>query len=64
MTEEFNSIVDPSLRDLVERILPLATHYTAIDNFVERKSHLECGLVNHAFCAALRNILKVFKFSI
>lgn len=50
---------DPSLRDLVERILPLATYYTAITSFVEIRSHLEYGLVNHALCAAIRDMLKV-----
>ena len=51
--------VDSSLRDLVERILPLATYYTAISSFVEIRSHLEYGLVNHALCGAIRDMLKV-----
>lgn len=50
---------DPSLRDLVERILPLATYYTGITSFIEMRSHLDFGLVNHALCAALRDMLKV-----
>ena len=48
---------DPSLRDLVERILPLATYYTAISSFVQQRSQLDCGLVNHALCAAIRDML-------
>lgn len=52
--------LDPSLRDLVERILPLGTYYTAIFAFVEHRSHLDYGLVNHALCAAIRDMLKVF----
>lgn len=51
--------LDPSLRDLTERILPLGTFYTAISAFVESRSHLDFGLVNHALCAAIRDMLKV-----
>ena len=51
--------VDPSLSDLVERILPLATYYTGITSFIELRSHLEYGLVNHALCASIRDMLKV-----
>ncbi|EJD07888.1 gamma-tubulin complex, DGRIP84/SPC97 component [Fomitiporia mediterranea MF3/22] len=50
--------LDPSLRDLVERVLPLATYYTAITTFIQDRSHLEYGLVNHALCAAIRDMLK------
>ena len=50
--------LDPSLRDLVERIVPLATYYTSISTFVELRSHLDYGLVNHALCAAIRDMLK------
>jgi len=50
--------LDPSLREIVERILPLATYYTSIDAFVAAHSHLDCGLVNHALCASIRDILK------
>lgn len=51
--------LDTSLRDLVERILPLGTYYTAISSFIEHRSHLDYGLVNHALCAAVRDMLKV-----
>ncbi|OJA13580.1 hypothetical protein AZE42_09873 [Rhizopogon vesiculosus] len=57
-----NSLIlstDSSLRDLTERILPLGTYYTAISSFVESRSHLDFGLVNHALCAAIRDMLKV-----
>lgn len=50
---------DSSLRDLVERILPLGTYYTGISSFIELRSHLDYGLVNHALCAAIREMLKV-----
>ncbi|KAI0746314.1 Spc98 family-domain-containing protein [Daedaleopsis nitida] len=53
--------LDPSLRDLVERILPLATYYTAISSFIELRSHLDFGLVNHALCASMRDMLKDYQ---
>ncbi|OBZ77453.1 Spindle pole body component alp4 [Grifola frondosa] len=53
--------LDPSLRDLVERILPLATYYTAITSFIEFRSHLDFGLVNHALCACMRDMLKDYQ---
>ncbi|CCM01248.1 uncharacterized protein FIBRA_03297 [Fibroporia radiculosa] len=54
-------LLDPSLRDLVERILPLATYYTAITSFIELRSHVDFGLVNHALCAAMRDMLKDYQ---
>ncbi|KAH9003301.1 Spc98 family-domain-containing protein [Lactarius hatsudake] len=53
--------LDPSLRDLVERVLPLAKYYTAISSFIELRSHLDFGRVNHALCAALRDMLKDYQ---
>ena len=47
--------VDPSLRELVNRLLPLGEHYVALSRFTHaRTSSLESGLVMHAFCAAVR----------
>ncbi len=59
LCETSQLFLDPSLRDLVERVLPLATYYTAISSFIEFRSHLDFGRVNHALCAALRDMLKV-----
>lgn len=57
----FSDLVsDLSLRDLTSRILPLATSYTAITTFIQQRSHLEHGLVNHALCASIRSMLKVW----
>ncbi|KAK7438063.1 gamma tubulin complex Spc97/GCP2 subunit Alp4 [Stygiomarasmius scandens] len=53
--------LDSSLRDLVERILPLGTYYTAISSFVEQRSHLDFGLVNHALCASIRDMLRDYQ---
>lgn len=56
-------IVDPSidhgLATLIHRILPLASLYTSITAFVEQRSAMDWGLVNHALCAAIRDMLKV-----
>ncbi|KAJ7491219.1 gamma-tubulin complex, DGRIP84/SPC97 component [Mycena latifolia] len=56
--------LDSSLRDLVERILPLGTYYTAILSFVELRSHLDYGLVNHALCASSQFSLQKLWFYI
>ncbi|EGO19871.1 hypothetical protein SERLADRAFT_418154 [Serpula lacrymans var. lacrymans S7.9] len=56
-----SSPLDSSLRDLTERILPLGTYYTAISSFIESRSHLDFGLVNHALCAAIRDMLKDYQ---
>ncbi|KIJ56274.1 hypothetical protein M422DRAFT_239489 [Sphaerobolus stellatus SS14] len=53
-----SSSLDPSLRDLTNRILPLATHYTAITSFIQQRSKPENGLVNHALCASIRTMIK------
>ncbi|KIK96610.1 hypothetical protein PAXRUDRAFT_138061 [Paxillus rubicundulus Ve08.2h10] len=55
------SPLDPCLRDLAERVLPLGTYYTATSAFVESRSHLDYGLVNHALCAAIRDMLKEYQ---
>lgn len=53
--------LDRSLRDLTERILPLASYYTSIYAFVERDSGLEYGTVMHALCAAIRQQLNAYE---
>ncbi|KIY52188.1 hypothetical protein FISHEDRAFT_63932 [Fistulina hepatica ATCC 64428] len=55
------SSLDSSLRDLVERILPLGTYYTAITSFIEQRSLLDYGLVNHALCASIRDMMKDYQ---
>ncbi|CAG8607330.1 hypothetical protein RhiirA1_489830 [Rhizophagus irregularis] len=63
-TERFNYYVDesldPSFKDLTERILPLATYFTSIDAFIEKHSKFEYGFVSHALCAAMRGLLKEY----
>lgn len=50
--------LDPSLRDLANGMLKTATHYCAVEAFVEVQSREEMGTVNHALCAAMRKLLK------
>ena len=53
-----SSGLDPSLRDLTTSMLKMATHYSAIEAFVEVQSREDYGSVNHALCAAIRTLLK------
>ena len=50
--------LDPSLRELTSTMLKMATHYSALEAFVEVQSREEFGAVNHALCAAVRKLLK------
>lgn len=50
--------LDPSLRDLTTSMLKMATHYIAVETFLEVLSREEYGAVNHALCAAVRKLLK------
>lgn len=50
--------LDLSLKNLVQSMLTMASHYIALETFVEVQSRQEYGLVNHALCAAMRRLLK------
>lgn len=50
--------LDPSLRDLTISMLTMASHYCAMETFVEVQSREEYGSVNHALCASIRSLLK------
>ncbi|KAI0387582.1 Spc98 family-domain-containing protein [Hypomontagnella monticulosa] len=49
--------LDPSLQDLTVSILRMATHFSALETFVDVQSREEFGAVNHALCAAIRKLL-------
>uniref|UniRef100_A0A4W4G344 Gamma-tubulin complex component n=1 Tax=Electrophorus electricus TaxID=8005 RepID=A0A4W4G344_ELEEL len=57
-------IVDPSLdmsiKELVNRILPVASSYSTVTRFTEEKSSFEYGQVNHALTAAMRTLMKEY----
>lgn len=50
--------LDPTLRDLTQSMLRMATHYSAMEAFVEIQSRAECGAVSHSLCASIRKLLK------
>jgi gamma-tubulin complex component 2 len=50
--------IDPTLRDLTQSMLKMATHYSAMEAFVEIQSRAECGAVSHSLCASIRKLLK------
>ncbi|KAI1322989.1 Spc98 family-domain-containing protein [Xylariaceae sp. FL0255] len=49
--------LDPSLQDLTNSMLLMATQYSALEMFVNVQSREEFGIVNHALCAAIRKLL-------
>ncbi|XP_023654248.1 gamma-tubulin complex component 2 isoform X1 [Paramormyrops kingsleyae] len=57
-------IIDPTLdmsvKELVNRILPVAASYSTITRFIEEKSSFEYGQVNHALTAAMRTLMKEY----
>lgn len=55
---KINDNVSLSLRELVKQILPLASHYSVIQRFIEEKIRFEFGQVNNALAEAMRNINK------
>lgn len=52
--------LDPSLHDLTQSILKIATYYSALEAFVDTQSREEFGAVNQALCAAIRRILQEY----
>lgn len=52
--------IDPSLKHLVENILPLATYYVSISAFIDQFSRFEYGTINHALCAGMRVFIKEY----
>jgi gamma-tubulin complex component 2 len=52
------SNIDPSLKQLTENILPLATYFMSVNAFVELYTRYEYGTINHALCSAIRVFLK------
>ncbi|KAG0174694.1 hypothetical protein DFQ28_007579 [Apophysomyces sp. BC1034] len=50
--------LDPSLKHLVENLLPLSKYFVSVDAFIEQFSRFEYGTINHALCASIREFLK------
>lgn len=49
--------VDPSLRELVKQILPLASNYSVIQRFIEEKTRFEFGAVNNALAECFQKTI-------
>jgi gamma-tubulin complex component 2 len=52
--------LDPSIKDLTTSMLCMATHFCAMEAFVELQSREDQGSVNHALCASIRKLLKEY----
>ncbi len=52
-------VIDPSLTTITNKVIPLCHSYVRIGIFVDTYSRYECGMVNHALCAAIRSSLQV-----
>lgn len=52
--------LDPSFQDLTQSMLRMATHYTALQAFVDVQGREEFGSVNHALCASIRKLLQEY----
>ncbi|KAM5241151.1 gamma-tubulin complex component 2 isoform 2-T4 [Hipposideros larvatus] len=50
--------LDLSIKELVNRVLPVAASYSTVTRFIEEKSSFEYGQVNHALAAAMRTLMK------
>lgn len=53
-----NDNVPVSLKELVKQILPLASHYSVIQRFIEEKMRFEYGQVNNALAEEMQSIIK------
>lgn len=52
-----NECVDPSLKELVKQILPLASYYSIVQRFTEEKMRFEFGQVNNALAECMSAII-------
>lgn len=57
---DIDPTLDPSLKHLVEKLLPLATYYISVQAFVELYARYEYGTINHALCSGIRVFLKEY----
>lgn len=56
-------LLDTSLKQLTQQILPLASHFSMVIRFVEEKVLPDAGKVNHALRGALACLLKDYLVS-
>ncbi|KAK4886580.1 hypothetical protein RN001_002851 [Aquatica leii] len=48
--------IDPSLKDLLKQILPLASHYSIVQRFIEEKLRFEFGQVCNALAECMNSL--------
>lgn len=53
--------IDPSLRSLLSRLLPLASHYSAVVEWCEVGEVSDIGLVNQALAAAIEELVHDYR---
>lgn len=49
---------DPSLKEMVKRILPLCSYHSTVRRFIEEKQGQTQGMVNQALAATMRDLLE------
>lgn len=47
-----------SLQGMVRQILPIASHYSMVQRFIEEKMRFEFGQVNNALAEAMQDLIK------
>lgn len=57
-------IEDPSLKDIVSRIIPICKKYLFINEYIKKFKDQNYGLIQQAFCGFLSDVLKVILFFI
>ncbi|CAF5206855.1 unnamed protein product, partial [Rotaria magnacalcarata] len=50
--------LDPTLRDLARRMVPLCSNHSLIVRFIEDRLQYKYGLINHALAGALREVVQ------
>ena len=62
---EFGSyfLLDPSIKSMAMKFLPLATYYANIIDFIEKSSQFELGRCFHYLGEAMRSIIHVLDFN-
>lgn len=56
--------IHSSLRDIAQEILPLASHYTCIQQFIQKATFSNCSQVLQALSEALNNLIHDYYVSI
>lgn len=52
--------LDPSLRSLLDRLLPLPTNYSTVAGFIQDMCTFAQGMVNQALAGAMRGVVKEY----